>query len=74
MSRYPEVFGTDDAVPRHRARRLEVDDPLQALRQPHRAQEVERTQAVAGVWEVHQRSRLDQELDGCPAGRGNGET
>lgn len=41
-----------------------MDDPLQALRQPHGTQEVEGAQAVAGVGEVQQGARDDQEVDG----------
>lgn len=61
---HSEVFSSDHSVPRHRARRLEVDDPLQAFWQPHRTQEVEGTQAMAGVGEVQQCPRLYQEVDG----------
>lgn len=41
-----------------------MHDPLQALGEPHGTQEVEGPQAVAGVGEVQQRPRLDQEADG----------
>lgn len=41
-----------------------MHDPLQTLGEPHGTQEIEGPQAVAGVGEVQQRSRLDQEADG----------
>lgn len=41
-----------------------MHDPLQAFGQPDGTQEVEGTQAVAGVGEVQQSSSLYQEADG----------
>lgn len=41
-----------------------MHDPLQTLGEPHGTQEIEGPQAVAGVGEVQQRPRLDQEADG----------
>lgn len=41
-----------------------MHDPLQTFRQPHRTQEIEGPQAVAGVREVQQGPRLYQEADG----------
>lgn len=61
---HPEVLGSDHSIPGQRARRLEVHDPLQTLREPHGTQEVEGPQAVAGVGEMQQGPRLDQEADG----------
>lgn len=61
---HPEVVGSDHSVPGQRTGRLEVHDPLQTLGEPHGTQEVEGPQAVAGVGEVQQGSRLDQEADG----------
>lgn len=61
---HPEVFSSYQSVAGDGPRRLQVDDSLQALGQPHRTQEVERAQAVAGVGKVQQSSCLDQEVDG----------
>ena len=66
-----QVLGPNHPVLGHRPGALDVEDPLQTLGQPDGVEEVEVPQAMAGVREVQQGARFDEEADGCP-GRGGG--
>lgn len=66
---HPEVLRPDHPVLGHRAGAFDIEDSVQAFRQPDGVQEVEIPQATAGVREVKQGASFYEEANGCPGRR-----